>query len=108
MHNEKEKKKKTQKKKKINTTKLSYRSSEGRSSSRHFRKYQNYEGKTSRIIRNANIHAVVSTEESEEIHSDIRRILKNAFSVQTFINNCKHADFRTSEIRFSAETSCEF
>ena len=31
---------------------------------------------TPRIIRNANIHTVISTEESEEIHSDISRILK--------------------------------
>ena len=45
----------TRKKKKRNTTKLSYRCSEGRSSCRHFRKCQNYNWKSSRIMRNANI-----------------------------------------------------
>ena len=29
-------------------------------------------------------------------------------SAETFIKHCKHIDFRASEIRFSAETSCEF
>ena len=32
---------------------------------------------TPRIIRNANIHTVISTEEDEEIHSDIPRSSKN-------------------------------
>ena len=72
MHNEKEKekekkKKKTQKKKR-STTKLSDRCSGSRSSSRHFRKCQNYDGKTPRIIRTVNILAVISIENSEEIH----------------------------------------
>ena len=43
------------KKQKKNTTKLSYRSSEGRSSSRRFSKYQNYYEKTPEIMRSANI-----------------------------------------------------
>ena len=34
--------------------------------------------KTPRIIRNANIHAVTSTEESEETHSDINLMLENS------------------------------
>ena len=53
-HNEKEKKKKKKKtqKKKRNTTKLSYRSSEDRSWSHHFRTCENYDGKTSRINYN--------------------------------------------------------
>ena len=48
-----------QKKKKRHTTKLSYRSSEGRSSSRRFRKCRNYEGKSSRIVRSVDIPAVM-------------------------------------------------
>ena len=41
--------------KKINTTKLSYRSSEGRSSSRRFRKCRKYDGKSSRLVRKVDI-----------------------------------------------------
>ena len=33
---------------------------------------------TPRIIRNANIHTVISTEESEEIHSDINLMMENS------------------------------
>ena len=75
MHNEKEKeqekkkKKKTQKKKKKrSTTKLSDRCSESRSSSRHFRKCQNYGGKTPRIIRHVSILVVIPEDRREEIH----------------------------------------
>ena len=75
MHNEKEKeqekkkkkKKKTQKKKR-STTKLSDRCSGSRSSSRHVRKCQNYDGKTPRIIRHVNIVVVISIGVSEETH----------------------------------------
>ena len=62
------KKKKKKKKKKRNTRKLSYRSSEGRSWSHHFRKCENYKGKPPITIRNVNIIVVISTETSEEIH----------------------------------------
>ena len=63
---------------KRHTTKLSYRSSEGRSSSRHFRTCQNYDGKTSRIMWNANIPTVISIRKSEETHWDTPRILENS------------------------------
>ena len=56
------------KKKKRNTTKLSYRSSEGRSSSRRSSKCQNYDEKTPESMRNANIHSIISTKQSKEIH----------------------------------------
>ena len=71
-------KKKTQKKKKISTTKLGYRSSEDRSSSRQFMKCRNYDGKTPRIIRHVNILIVIPVEQSEDIHLDIHRSLKNS------------------------------
>ena len=48
------------KQKKRNTTKLSYRSSEGRSSSGRFSKYQNYGGKTPGNTRHANILQIIS------------------------------------------------
>ena len=69
-HNEKEKQtqKKKKKEKKRTRAKLSYRSSEGRSRSRRVRKREYYDEKTSRTIRNVNIHDVISIEKSEEIH----------------------------------------
>ena len=48
------------KKKKRNTTKLSYRSSEGRSSSRRSRICQNYDEKSPELMRHANIHSIIS------------------------------------------------
>ena len=49
------------KKKKRHTTKLSYRSSEGRSSSRRSSKCQNYDEKTPDIMRNTIIPSKIST-----------------------------------------------
>ena len=49
------------KKKTKNTTKLSYRSSEGRSWSRRSSKCQNYDEKTPESTRNANIPSIIST-----------------------------------------------
>ena len=94
-------------KKKRHITKISYRSSEGRSSSRRFSKCENYDAKTSENIRNCNIPSIILTYKSEGIQRDMCRFLKIAVSAETFINNCKNTDFRTSKIELSAETSCE-
>ena len=64
------------KQKKRNTTKLSYRSSGGRSSSRRFNKCQNYNEKTPEIMRNANIPSKMSTKKTREIHWDILRVFE--------------------------------
>ena len=62
MQEEEEDKCRLRKKKKTkNTTKLSYRSSEGRSSSRRSSKCQNYDEKTPESMRNANIPSIIST-----------------------------------------------
>ena len=58
---EEEEEEKCRLRKNENTTKLSYRSSEGRSSSRRSSKCQNYVEKTPEIMRNTNILSNIST-----------------------------------------------
>ena len=68
---------KKKKKKKRHTTKLSYRSSEGRSSSRRFRKCRNYDGKSSIPVRKVNIPTAMQVHKTDGIRRDIHRCLKN-------------------------------